>query len=108
MMTMGTSSLSLMRRISSRRPDSSTNEEGDVMLNTRRKPWPFFIYTSRIEARQMSVRVSHFGQEWQDGFFSLNCSVPAVSRLLFVHRLDTCGSTSKRDKFKVVVQHRVA
>lgn len=50
--TIGTSSLSLMRRISSRNPDNSANEEGDVILNTRRKPWPFFMYTSLIDAAQ--------------------------------------------------------
>lgn len=45
-MTIGMFSSSFMRMISSRRLASSLSDEGEVMLNTRRKPWPVFIYKS--------------------------------------------------------------
>lgn len=67
-----------MRRISSLRPYSSEREDGDVMLKTNRKPWPFFMYTSLMDARQCQ-RGRRVGDGRVHGL--LNCSVPAVSRL---------------------------
>lgn len=46
MRTMGTLLSSFIRRICSRNSVSSQKDEADVMLKTKRKPWPVFMYSS--------------------------------------------------------------
>lgn len=68
-----------MRIISSRRPASSLNEEDEVMLKTRRNPWPVFMYRSLMATGPSSVRGCETSC-WATKDLP-NCSVPAVSRL---------------------------
>lgn len=93
---MGTRMSSFIRMIWSRSSASSCREEREVMLKTRRKPCPVFMYSSL--QREMSLvsyklhrcrlphrsckDVKHFISDLKIFFVnSLNCSVPAVSRI---------------------------
>lgn len=94
--TMGTLLSSFMRRICSRNSASSQKDDAEVMLNTNRKPWPVFMYSSLWrrkwgngvckEAKRDGLphgscdEVSMHSHLCDHGNL-LNCSVPAVSRI---------------------------
>jgi hypothetical protein len=84
-----------------------------VMEKTRRKPWPCFMYSSLLweewvraanDSRVHGVDLPHSRcgnlvsqrSKYDDWWYSLNCSVPAVSRLHVISSATSypCASTS--------------